>query len=353
MNLPKNSMLVNNPKLSILVIGAGAVGGITAALLRLAGHDVEIAVRNEELASLISEKGIEINGVCGNHIVQIPAYSQAADINGRKDVLLLATKATDMIDAARIFMPVLKENGYLVSLQNGICEEDLIRELGKDKVIGCVTGWGATMEHHGKVSMTSGGDFILGYPEKEPDDFLQLVADVMLSVVPVRVTGNITGHKYSKLIINSCITSLGAICGMYLGSMLSKKKIRRIFIEIIREAVAVSDKMQIKIEIFSGKLDFRDFVMKNDILADIRRHLLIMAIGVKYRRLKSSGLQSLERGQRTEVDYLNGYIVKHGISMGVDVPVNSIIVKMVHEIEAGEREITFNNFNDPFFDSFN
>jgi 2-dehydropantoate 2-reductase len=80
---------------------------------------------------------------------------------------------------------------------------------------------------------------------------------------------------------------------------------------------------------------------------------MIRIIGFKYRKLKSSSLQSLERGKLTEIDYLNGYIVKKSLKYGVNTPVNSAIVNMIHEIEAGKRKITINNFNHPVFDRFN
>lgn len=344
---------MNSKELSFLVVGAGAVGGITAAQMKKAGYNVEIAVKNKEYASLITGKGIEIKGFCGNHLVKVPAVSALSGLKEKKDVILLSTKATDMIDAAKSSKSVLKNDGCLVSMQNGICEDDLVSVIGKNRIIGCVTGWGATMELHGIMTMTSKGDFILGYPDKEPDDLLRGAAEALSSVVPVRITGNIMGHKYSKLIINSCITSLGAICGLHLGKMLYRKKTRRIFIEIIREAVAVSEKMQIKIETFAGKLDFNEFVRNDSIFSDLHRHILILAIGFKYRKLKSSSLQSLERGQSTEIDYLNGYIVKRGVELGVNVPVNSAIVKIIHEIQSGDRSISYRNFNDPLFENFN
>lgn len=339
--------------LSILVVGAGAVGGITAALLKKAGHNVEVAVRTDEYAAYIRDKGIEVNGVCGNHIIRIPSFSSVHEIREKKDIILLTTKASEMISTAKDYEHLLNGHGCFVSLQNGMCEDELVSVMGQARVIGCVTGWGATMESHGKLIMTSNGDFVIGYPGRKPDHLLHLVADTLSAVVPVKVTENISGHKYSKLIINSCITSPGAICGLYLGKMLSSRKMRRIFIEIIREAVAVSEKMHIKVGIFAGKIDFPEFVRKNDIISDFRRHLIIRAIGFKYRRLKSSSLQSLERGQQTEVDYLNGYIVKQAALFGVDVPVNEEIVRLIHEIEAGKRQISPTGFDEPLFSRFN
>jgi 2-dehydropantoate 2-reductase len=201
--------------------------------------------------------------------------------------------------------------------------------------------------------MTSTGDFILGYPDREPDEYLQDVAGILSEVVPAKVTNNIMGHLYSKLIINACITSLGAMCGLYLGEMLSIRKVRRLFIEIIREAVAVADLMKIQIEVFGGKLDFRKFIEGDNKVADLRRHAMIRIIGFKYRKLKSSSLQSIERGKPTEVDYFNGYIVKNARRFNVEVPVNSAVLNIIHEIEQKKRNISAWNFDDPVFEKFN
>jgi 2-dehydropantoate 2-reductase len=343
---------MKNSDLSILIIGAGAVGGITAAFLKKAGFNVEIVCKYDSYARLISEHGIEVTGSGGDFTVKMTAYASVSEVKDPKDLVLLATKATDMMDSSLSLDKVLKKDGYLVSLQNGICEDELAIIVGKERVIGCVTGWGATMEAQGKLVMTSSGDFILGYPGKKTDDFLKSVAGILSVVVPVKTTDNIMGHLYAKLLINSCITSPGAICGLYLGKMLSIRKIRSIFVEIIREGIEVAEKMDVKVEAFGGKLDFEKFLSGNGIISNLRRHLLIMIIGLKYRRLKSSSLQSLERGKPTEIDYLNGYIVKNGNRLGISVPVNSIIVKMMHEIEDGKRAISVNNFDDPFFESF-
>jgi 2-dehydropantoate 2-reductase len=338
--------------LKFLVVGAGAVGGITAALLKKNGLDLEIVCKYDDYATLISDIGIDLSGVCGEFNVKIPAFASISQVKDKKDIILLATKATDMMEAAHALGPVLKRDGFLISLQNGICEEELASVAGKNRVIGCVTGWGATMESKGKLVMTSAGDFILGYPGRAGDVFLQDIAEILSCVVPVKTTDNILGHKYSKLIINSCITSLGAICGLYLGKMLMIGKVRRIFIEIVREAVAVADQMNIKIEVFGGKLDFKKFIKGKGILSEFRRHILLMVIGYKYKKLKSSSLQSLERGKPTEIDFLNGFIVRNAMLCGISVPVNTVIVNIVHQIEQKKRDITLSNFEDPFFDRF-
>jgi 2-dehydropantoate 2-reductase len=338
--------------LKFLVIGAGAVGGITAALMKKSGLNVEIVCKYDDYASLISDEGIKVSGACGAFKIKIPAYSSASGVREKKDIILLATKATDLEEVARLIDPVLKETGFLISMQNGICEDAIASITGKNRLIGCVTGWGATMKSRGELEMTSVGDFIIGYPDKSSDAFLSEVADALSSVVPVKITDNISGHKYSKLIINSCITSLGAICGLYLGKMLMIRKVRNIFIEIIRESVAVAEKMKINIEVFGGRLDFKKFIDGNGFFSDLRRHMVLLFIGYKYRKLKSSSLQSIERGKPSEIEFLNGYIVKHAKLSGVEVPVNIYIVNIIHQIEKGSRDISAANFDDPFFNRF-
>jgi 2-dehydropantoate 2-reductase len=85
------------------------------------------------------------------------------------------------------------------------------------------------------------------------------------------------------------------------------------------------------------------------VISQMKRDLLIRVIGFKYRRIKSSSLQSIERGHKTEIDYLNGYICARGRQHGVPTPINDSVVKMVKEIEEGERGMTPENLKDARF----
>lgn len=174
--------------LKFLVVGAGAVGGITAALMKRNGLDVEIVCKYDDYASLISEEGISVSGVCGEFRIKIPAYSSVSGVREKKDIVLLATKATDLKEIAGLIVPVLSETGFVVFLQNGICEDTIASITGINRLIACVTGWGATMRSRGDLEMTSAGEFIIGYPEKKSDALLTEVAAALSSVVPVKIT---------------------------------------------------------------------------------------------------------------------------------------------------------------------
>jgi 2-dehydropantoate 2-reductase len=328
----------------ICIIGPGAIGGITAGVLAHKGYGIRLVSKSPELAQKISRDGIMISGICGNHTVRIPSVATPGELDEIFDYVLIATKADALEYAARGILPFLEEHSRVVSMQNGICEDRLAGVVGAERTVGCVVGWGGTLHEPGRVEMTSRGEFILGNWGREPDDALEKLAHILSHVAPARTSGYILPELYSKLIINSCITTLGAICGLYLGEMLSMRKARHLFIDVIREAVAVGDAMGIRIPPgASGKLDYYTFLSTGP-LSGVKRHLLLRVIGMKYRRLKSSSLQSLERGRKTEVDNYNGYIAARGRELGVPTSVNASLTALVREIEAGTRPITPENF---------
>ena len=323
----------------ICIIGAGAIGGVLAALLAQKKHPVQLVVRQLDLARRISQEGIRAEGACGSFIIPVPTVSSLQELQGTFNYILVATKADGLMEAARTLLPFLDNNSRVVSLQNGICEEMLAGVVGAHRTIGCVVGFGATMHEPGRIEMTSGGELIIGNWNREPDPQLDELARILNDAVPTRISEAIFQELYSKLIINACITTLGAISGQYLGELLVRRSNRNLFIEIIREAIAVARAMGINVPPgASGKLDYYRFLTPG-LLSGMKRHLVIRVIGMKYRKLKSSSLQSLERGQKTEVDNYNGYLAVKGQQLGVPTPVNEQLTRMVREIEQGTRKI--------------
>jgi len=332
-------------KSSIAVIGAGAIGGVTAAFIEQAGYDLELVCKRRSLADQINEAGLKITGIKGDHQVRMNAVAKISDLSGPKDLVLLSTKANDCIAAARELIPFLKTDSVVVSLQNGISEPALAEVLGKERVIGCVVGWGASHEVPGELEVTSEGEFVIGNLEGRSDDRLAFIQQMFSSVNPTRISTNIMGELYAKLIINACINSLGVVGGVRLGRLLADRRARTIFILLMREALAVAEAMNIKVErAAGGRLDYYTF-LGGGMWAHIKRHLTIRLIGLKYHRIKSSSLQSIERGRPTEIDFLNGYICDNGKKKNVSTPVNDAVRKMVHEIEAGTRNMSMDNLD--------
>jgi len=340
--IKEESLLSENSK--IAMVGAGAIGGITAAFISHAGHDIEIVCKHKTLAEKISSDGINITGLKGDHRIKMKAVEAISDLSEPKDLIFLATKANDCVAAANDLVPLLKPESVIVSLQNGISEHALAEVLGKDRVIGCVVGWGATNNGQGQLEVTSEGEFVVGNIENKPDDRLVPIQQLLNHVFHTRISKNIIGELFSKLIINSCINSLGVIGGVKLGQLLADRKTRNVFIMLMREAMAVANAMNIKVEpAGGGKLDYYEFMKGAGLLSEIKRHFTIRVIGFKYRRIKSSSLQSLERGHRTEINFLNGYICDNGRKYNVPTPINTAVRKMVLEIEDSKRRMSMEN----------
>ncbi|MCB2185744.1 MAG: 2-dehydropantoate 2-reductase [Deltaproteobacteria bacterium] len=332
----------------VVVVGAGAIGGLTAGYLQLGGCPVELVAKHQGIVDLARDPGLELSGVKGKTVVPVAAVAQIAQLTGPLDLVFLATKATDLLAAARGLLPLLAPDALVVSLQNGLCEEALAKVVGRQRVVGCVVGFGATMHGPARLEMTSGGEFVIGSLDPPADPRLEALRGLMSHVVPTRVSGNILGELFAKLIINSCITSLGALCGLTLGRMLALAPARKLYLSIMREAMGVAEAMGIKVEAGAGgKLDYYKYLEGNRGLDELKRHLVLRLVGFKYRRLKSSSLQSLERGRPTEIEYFNGYLAQKARDLGVPSPVNRAVTRLIKEIEAGTRAIGPANFTDP------
>ena len=330
----------------IALIGAGAIGGSIAACIAKQEYDLTVVAKYEEYASLIENQGIEITGVKGNFVQKIKAVAKVSQLTGKFDIVFVATKAYDVKENLLSLLSYLKENTSVVSLQNGICTDLYQEVVGKDRTVGCVVGYGATMHQKGKIEITSTGNFVIGSIAKTFKGDLKEVQTCLNTTFETIISDDIYSNLYSKLIINSCITSLGALTGLNLGEMMKIKKIRVIFLKIIDEAIAVANANHIQVPPYGGKLDYYKLYQRKSKFGNFINHLIIQIVGKKYRHLKSSSLQSLQRGQKTEIDYFNGYIVSLGKQVQVPTPINEKLVQMIKEIELHQRKITLDNIND-------
>jgi 2-dehydropantoate 2-reductase len=344
-------MTQNNLKMA--VIGAGAIGGVTAAFMKKAGWDPILVCKHADTLAQVKAPGLQVVGLKGDHTIPLNAVQTISQLPAGLDIVFHATKANDCVAAAEELLPLLKPESMVVSLQNGISEDALADVLGRDRVTGCVVGWGATHIGSGKLEVTSEGEFVLGNIDHRPDDRLETVRLMLAAVQPTRISDNIMGELYSKLMINACINSLGAIAGVPLGELLAVRKIRTIFIALMQEALAVANAMALRVApAAGGKLDYYQLLAGRGVFKQLKRHLVIRMIGLKYRRIRSSSLQSLERGRPTEVDFLNGYICDRAAEHGVPVPVNQAMVAMIKAIETGQRPVSMGNMADPVFAKF-
>lgn len=337
-------------KQRLLLMGCGAVGGVIAGGLLRAGHDVTVVTNNEDICEAISRGGLCSIRPEGEWTAPATTHARLDDaVEGPFDAVYLAMKATEVAQAARDVANRLAPAGYVVTFQNGVVEDRVGAILGRERVVGALVGWGATMHAPGVCEMTSRGELVVGELNGRVTPRVERLKATLDAVAPTTVSTNIYGVLWSKLAINCVVTTFGAVTGQLLGEMLKRRAVRRLAFATTSEVVDVAEAHGIELEPVGGTLDLHRLYLPPERRAGgfgpdlVSRHAIIYAVGLKFRRLKSSMLQSLERGRRAEIDFMNGYVVERGQEKGVPTPVNAALTEIVREIEAGTRPMRPDN----------
>jgi 2-dehydropantoate 2-reductase len=334
-------------KPSAVVVGAGAIGSVLAATLWRAGVGVEVLTEPVEAAELAAREGITVEGVgLGAGFTARPrVVSEAEGLSEGPDCVFLATKAIHVAAAARDVLPRLGPGSAVVVMQNGFCEEEVAGIVGPERVVSCTVRWGATLTGPTASRRTSRGGFTVGRlnGRLDPEDTgLGDAARLLRECAPVELTSNVLGVRCAKLVLNACLTTLGAASGLGLGDILARRAGRRAFIRVATEAVDVFTALGVRLEMMDGisvswlcVRPERGHILRQRLRAELVLRLIASLRG----GIVSSSLQSLRRGEPTEIDYLNGHVVRKAGEVGVEVPANASLVRIVKEIERGERGI--------------
>ncbi|MFO0550958.1 MAG: 2-dehydropantoate 2-reductase [Polyangiaceae bacterium] len=337
-----------------LVVGAGGIGGIVSAHLHEQGLEVTTLTTNPLIADAINAHGFRVRGedspgtVKGRAVQRVPSRAMF-------DYVLLATQPPQVEDAARSVVEHLSDTGVMVCFQNGLCEERVARIAGDTRVVGAIVSWGASMIEPGIYDRTSSGGFQLGRLDGREDDRVRELAQVLECIGPTTMTKNLRGARWSKLAINAAISSLGTIGGDRLGVLMRHRYVRRLALEVMTEATEVARALGIQLEKVAGTIDL-DWVALTDedkkslgSPSLVAKHALLLAVGARYRRLRSSMLSAIERGRPPAIDFLNGEIVDRGRAVGVPTPLNLAIKNQVLAIAAGKAKSSHGDLR-AFFD---
>jgi 2-dehydropantoate 2-reductase len=329
----------SSTKPRILVVGAGGIGGTTAAHLARAGHDVSVLTTNRVIADVLRSAGFKVRGEQSEWSGPARAVFETLDPRSAAfDFALLATQPTEVEVATQSVQDVLKPDARVVCFQNGLCEERVARLVGRERVVGAVVGWGASMPEPGVYDRTSRGGFSLGTLEGAQDARLVQLAGLLEAVAPVNVTQNLAGIRWSKLAINCAISTLGTIGGRRLGELLRHRFVRRLALEIMTEVHAVATREGVKLEKVAGTFELSQVALSASEIRGSRtpslvaKHALLLAVGARFRRLRSSMLSAIERGRTPSVDFLNGEVIQRAERHGISTPINAAARASVWEI---------------------
>ena len=325
------------------LIGLGAIGTIIAADLAKNAFPLYVVCKHQETLDIIKKRGLKVTGVEGEYLVKenlLPVLT-IEDLPTELDLVFMVTKLTDLMDAFNRVKAKLAKNFTLVTMTNGVIEEKLSTLVNKNQLLGCVVSFGATKSGHAESIKTSSGEMVIGRMDGKKQEIDDKLIEMLSKTVPTTWSDNIINEKFTKLLINLAVASFGVISGMTLGEMLKRKMTRKAFLTVITEGVAVAKAKGVQLQEMNNlNMEFLALTKKELSGLSFKHFLkqtIIKIIGRKYKDLKSSSLQSIETGRKTEIDFLNGYLISEGEKYSVETPLNSYVLEEIHKIEEGKK----------------
>ena len=314
-----------------LIVGIGALGGVIGARLSAAGVPVSLAVRDRATADGLQASGLAVTGVGGSAQAAVADVAPLADFPaGRSfDLIVLATKAHEAMEIAPALARRLTPGGTLLPIQNGAVSRVLADRLGEDRVLGGLSNLGATMHSPGNYEQRNAGHLLVGELAGGDSTRARKVRDWLGQGLEVRLTPNLQGAIWSKLLLNCSVTTIGAVAGRTMREYVSSPEGRALFDRTYEETLSVARA--------SGARPERMLV---DPVPPARPSAAYDAwlgeVIAGYGDVKPSMLQDFDRGRRTEVEFINGYVAALGPRHGVPTPVNAAIVEVVEAITRRE-----------------
>jgi len=320
---------------SVLVVGAGAIGGVTAAKMAGGVEKVSVLDADTEHAERMRDPGLDVSVLGEEQRVALDAYAAPEGLDGPFDFALVTLKAPHL-EAA--LAPIV-ERGLVrtfVSLGNGLVQERIASIVGAGDLIWGTVEWGATNLGPGRLAQTTRAPFVIGEPDGETRDRTRLLAEALGTVEDVRLTENIRGQVWSKLLVNSSFSGLGAVSGLLYREVMEDPEGREVALALWREGYDVGMAQGLRLEKVLG-VEAESLVGRGGPEDRERVEEAIEAAMGYAGATKASMLQDLERGLKTEVDVINGAVVDRGREHGVETPVNERVVELMHAMERGDR----------------
>ena len=303
----------------IYMIGAGAMGGVYGGLLSKAGYDVTLVDPRADHIGKIRSDGITIEGVRGTHVVKLPAHADHAGLPAG-DLAIIFTDSNATREAAKTASQLLKPDGFALTLQNGIGNvEALIDVLGRQRVIAGVSMNSAANPSAGRSAYTNVGMTSIGELDaKDTQRVKQVAAMLNEAQIPTEIIPDPMNWIWGKFVLNCGVNALTAITGLRSGEIYRTPEVSTLQDRIIDEILAVVERKNLQLP-------------EKDPRKKIKAHCRI-------RYNKPSMMQHIEQGRRTEIDALNGALVREAKALGIPTPYNEAVVAIVKGLEKSRRQ---------------
>lgn len=309
--------MANGESIRVAVLGAGAVGCYYGGMLARAGHEVTLIGRPTHVEAFRA-RGLRFEGLKFDELVPVKASTEAGAVRGCR-LVLFCVKSTDTEAAAAQMAPFLDPGALVVNLQNGVDNTERIQARVAQTVIPAVVYVATEMAGPGHLKHHGRGDLVIGeLGARLPPGTLALIQEWFQAAgVPVAISENVAGELWGKLVVNCAYNALSAITQLPYGRMIEGPGIRDVMRDVVEETLALAKASGV--------------VMAPDMLA--RTYKIAEAMPTQY----SSTAQDLARGKPTEIEHLNGFVVRRGAALGVPTPANRALYALVRLLESKPR----------------
>ena len=293
----------------IAVVGAGAVGGYFGGLLARAGAPV-IFIGRKAFVEAVKQNGLFLDTVQFQEQVNVEASTDLAAARGA-EIILFCVKTTDTAETARALAKVLAPNAVIVSMQNGVDNAEQIESASGLKALPAAVYVAASVPARGTVKHVGRGDIVLG-PQNEITE--RVAAVFTRANIPCRISENLAGELWTKLVWNCALNAMSALGKVTYGEILASADAKQLLETTVYEVVAVAKASGIKLAGFDDP--------KTALAGGYK-------IAEQMAATRSSTAQDMMRGKKTEIDSLNGFIVRRGKELNIPVPVNHALFTLV------------------------
>jgi len=337
----------------IAVLGAGAIGASIGAYLIRAGHDITLIDQWAAHIEKIRSDGLKLTDLSGEFTVSAKALHLSDVVNLREqfDIVYLSVKSYDTLWSTYLIEPFLKSTGFILPAQNSLNDEVVASVVGFNRTVGCVPSIGVAVYEPGHVIRTdpmTTHSFSVGELSGLITPRVLEIADALKVIGHSEATTNIWGARWAKMVINCMMNTLAGLIGPATTSLNDEQQDTANIIRVVTgcEAVRVASALGVAVEPIWGipAQEFAEVTTGNSVKT--LKDKMIVASGQirltpeQIQKLGVPGrpslLQDVIKGRRTEVDYLNGQVVKKGEEVGVPTPMNQAITNLMKKLEAGE-----------------
>lgn len=304
--------------MKICVLGAGALGCAIGGVLTEDGHEVWLINRGQTQVDALRQAGLTLREDGNDRQVAVHAATRCQDIGGTVDLVIVLVKSFHTREAIESARCIVGPHTVVLSLQNGLGHEDVLADVvGRKHVLAGKTYAGGVMLAPGHVLVsTQGKETLVGELDGTLSERVQAIAAAFNHAgLTTAVSDNILGTMWDKLLVNVATGALSGITGLPYGDLYAVPEVEACAVAAVAEAMAVAQAAGIQLT-----------------TTEPRQAWVKAADGLPA-AFKASMLQSLEKGSATEIDYVNGAVLRWGAKHGVPTPVNQALVACIKGIE--------------------